>query len=121
VALPAATTLAIGTSDSRSLLPCERRYHTFVAAAGQAYTVRVTAGFAGSVRVRPVPFNGDLYTRTDPPFSDTNLGGTPLPLVSGVERVVPFTTSLNGGGTYVVEIDADGDETGAYTIGLSSP
>ena len=110
------TALAVGASDGGSIAPCERRYHTFAAVVGQAYTVRVTAGFAGSVRVRKLPPNGDVTARADPPFSDSNLGGTPLALAAGVERIVAFTIpgdSLHGSGTYVIEVDADGDATGA--------
>ncbi len=118
------TVLAVGASDGGSIAPCERRYHTFAAVVGQAYTVRVTAGFAGSVRVRKVPPNGDPTARADPPFSDSNVGGTPLALTAGVERVVAFTIpsdSVHGSGTYVIEVDADGDAAGNYSLTLSSP
>jgi hypothetical protein len=63
-------TLAVGAGASGGIAPCERRYYTFAAVAGQAYTVRVTAAFAGSVRVRLLPPNGDVTARTDPPFSN---------------------------------------------------
>jgi len=122
IAPPAA--LAVGASDGGSIAPCERRYHTFAAILGQAYTVRVTAAFVGSVRVRKLPPNGDPTARADPPFSDSNLGGTPLALTAGVERAVAFTIpsdSVHGSGTYVIEIDADGDATGSYSLTLSSP
>jgi PKD repeat protein len=121
VPLAPATALAVGASDGGAIAPCERRYHTFVATAGQAYTVKVTAGFAGSVRVRRAPPNGDLTVRTDPPFSSNNVGGTPLPLVSGVERVVTFTIPANSSGTYIVEIDGDLDASGSYSASLASP
>ena len=84
----------------------------------------MTAGFAGSVRVRKVPPNGDPTARADPPFSDSNLAGTPLALTAGVERVVAFTIpsdSVHGSGTYVIEVDADGDAAGNYSLTLSSP
>jgi hypothetical protein len=104
----------------------QRRARTAPAAAvmGQSYSVKVTAGFAGSVRVRKVPPNGDVTARADPPFSDANLGGTPLPLVAGVERTVTFTIpgdALHGSGTYIVEIDGDGEAAGSYSLSLSSP
>jgi hypothetical protein len=86
--------------------------------------VRVTAGFAGSIRVRKLPPNGDPTAQTDPPFSSNNVGGTPLGLSAGVERVVAFTIpsdSAHGSGTYVIEVDADGDATGSYSLTLSSP
>jgi len=116
--------LAVGASDGGSIAPCERRYHTFAAVVGQAYTVRVTAGFAGSVRIRKVPPNGDATARADPPFSTNNVGGTPLALTAGAERSVAFTIpsdSVHGTGTYVIEVDADGDGTGTYAVSLSSP
>ena len=124
VPLAAPTVLAVGASDAGSIaLPCERRYYSFAAVVGQAYTVRVTAPFAGSVRVRKLPPNGDPTVQTDPP-STNNVGGTPLALTPGVERVVAFTIpsdSAHGSGTYVIEVDADGDATGGYTASLASP
>ena len=83
-----------------------------------------SAAFAGSVRVRKVPPNGDVTARADPPFSDANLGGTPLGLSAGVERTVAFTIpndASHGSGTYVVEIDGNGDEAGSYTLSVTSP
>ena len=76
------------------------------------------------MRVRKVPPNGDVTARADPPFSENNLGGTPLALAAGVERVVTFTIpgdSLHGSGTYIVEVDGDGDAAGSYTRDLASP
>jgi hypothetical protein len=124
VPIAPATTLAVGASDSGSIATCQRRYHTFAAVTGQSYTVKVTAAFAGSVRVRKVPPAGDVTARADPPFSDANLGGTPLGLTAGVERTVTFTIpsdAQHGSGTYIVEIDANGDEAGNYTVSLTSP
>ena len=91
---------------------------------GQAYTVRVTAGFAGSVRVRKVPPNGDVTARADPPFSESNLGGTPLALAAGVERSVTFTIpsdSLHGSGAYIIDVDGDGDAAGPYSVSATTP
>jgi PKD repeat protein len=124
VALAPAAALAIGATDGGGIAPCERRYHTFAAAVGQAYTVRVTAAFAGSVRVRKIAPNGDVTARADPPFSTDNLGATPLALAPGIERAVVFTIpadSQHGSGTYIVEIDADGEGSGSYSLTLASP
>jgi len=124
VPLAPATALGVGSSGSGSIAPCERRYYAFAAVAGQAYTVKVTAEFVGSVRVRKVPPNGDTTIRTDPPFSVNNVGGTPLALAAGVERVVTFTIpsdAAHGSGTYIVEVDADLDGAGSYSLSLASP
>jgi len=84
----------------------------------------VTAAFAGSVRLRKLTPNGDVTTRTDPPFSSNKIAGTPLPLVPGVEKSVVFTVpndAPHGSGTYIVEIDGDGDAAGSYSLSLASP
>ena len=78
----------------------------------------MTAAFAGSVRVYKISTSGDVTIRTP------TLGGTPLGLASGVERVVTFTipaAAPHGSGNYVVEIDGDGEAAGAYTASLASP
>ena len=69
--------------------------------------MRVTAGFTGTLRVRKVVPNGDVTSRIDPPFNTGNVGATPLPLVSGVVRVVSFTIAAGQGGNHVIEIDGD--------------
>ena len=123
VALSPATDLSAGASPtSASLAACERRYHRFAATAGQAYTVRVTAAFAGSVRVRKIPDSGDVTVRSD--TSVYTIGGTPMALAVGVERLVTFTipaTPAPGGGDYVIEVDGDGDGSSAYSVSLTSP
>ena len=119
VPLLPATDLAIGGGPaSASLTPCERRYHQFAGTAGQAYTVRATAAFAGSVRVYKISTSGDVTIRTPA------LGGTPLGLAVGVERVATFTippAAPHGSGTYIVEIDGDGEVAGAFSVSLTSP
>ncbi len=98
---------------------CERKYYTFAGVGGQAYEVRLTALFDGSVRVRKLPPNGDYSVRTDPPFSDNNLGGTPVDFVDGDQEVVAFTipaTTQFGDGTYVIEVDPAGDVTGSFQL-----
>ena len=117
--LPATDLVTGGGPQGASLAPCERRYHQFTGTAGQAYTVRVTAAFAGSVRVYKISTSGDVTIRTA-----ATLGGTPLGLVAGSERVVAFTIPTAaplGSGNYIVEVDGDGDAAGSYTLSLSSP
>jgi hypothetical protein len=125
VALPAALPLALGAAASAGTLsPCQRSYYTFSGTVGQSYTVRVTAGFTGSVRVRKLVPNGDVTARTDPPFNTGNLGGTPSALTSGAERVVTFTipsTAPFSSGTYVIEVDGDDDGAGAFTVQAATP
>ena len=122
VALPAASPISTGAAATNgSLGACQRTFHTFNAVAGTSYTVRVTTGFAGSLRVRKVVPNGDVSARIDPPQNTGNVGGTPLPLVGGVERSVSFTIAAGAGGNHVIEIDGDGDAAGNYTVQLSTP
>ena len=86
--------------------------------AGGSYTLRLTAPFTGSVRIRKEA--SDFTLRTD----TINLGSTPQPLAAGVERVVAFTipaATPHGNGNYVVEIDADGDGDGAYSVFAHDP
>jgi PKD repeat protein len=103
----------------------ERDYANFTGVGGQTYTVRVTAAFAGTVRVRKlVGVAQDFTARTDPPFGVFNLGGTPLALTANTERAVTFTIPNDatfGNGTYIVEVAADGAATGSYTVLLTSP
>ncbi|MEO5882689.1 MAG: hypothetical protein ABIQ06_09775 [Caldimonas sp.] len=117
--LPATDLVAGGGPAGASLAACERRYYRFAATAGQAYTVRVTAAFAGSVRVYKISTLGDATIRTA-----ATVGATPLGLAAGVERVVAFTIPVpapHGSGPYVIEIDGDGDNAGAYSVSLTSP
>ena len=120
VALPLPTDIAVGgSSGPLSLASCERRYLRFAGSAGTAYTLRVTAGFAGRVYIRRQSAFGDWSSRT------ATLGGTPLALTAGTERVVNFTipplSRGFGDGTYVIEVDTDGEATGQVTASLSSP
>ena len=123
VALAPLADLTAGAAPANlSLASCERHYHRITATAGQAFTLRVTAAFAGSVRVRKMPPNGDHTVRSD--TSVYTLAGTPLALSPAVERVLSFTIPASaelGTGNYIVEIDADGDASGAYSLSLATP
>ena len=122
VALAPATAITPGaTATTGSIAACQRAYYTFNAVAGTAYTVRVNAGFTGTVRVRKVVPNGDVTSRTDPPFNTGNVGTTPLQLAANVERVVSFTIAAGQGGNHVIEVDGDGDAAGNFTVSVTSP
>jgi PKD repeat protein len=122
VALASATAIATGAAATTgSIAACQRTYHTFNAVVGTAYTVRVTAGFTGSLRVRKVVPNGDVTARIDPPANTGNVGATPVALTAGVERTVSFTIAAGQGGNHVIEVDGDGDAAGSYTVQLSTP
>jgi hypothetical protein len=123
VAVADATPLTVGTAANGTLAACQRGYHTFAGTAGQAYTVKVTGAFAGEVRVHKL-LGTDPTTRNDPPFGAGNLGGTPLALTANVERAVTFTIGAAapfGTGTYVVDVDAADEATGAYSVIVTSP
>jgi len=99
----------------------ERDYASFAGVGGQTYTLRVTAAFNGTLRVRKLAPNGDYSNRV---AEQNNLGGTPQALAASVERVVSFTipaTTQFGDGSYIVEIGADGSATGAYQVQVTSP
>lgn len=116
VALTLGSAPIAGTIDSDG----ERDYFSFAGIGGQAYTVRVNAAFAGTVRVRKLNPNGDFTNRG---FM-ADLGGTPLTFANGVERVVSFTIPNDAGfgsGTYIVEVVADANATGDYTVRVTSP
>lgn len=102
----------------------ERDYYTFDGSGGQTYTVRVSAGFTGSLRVRKRLPNGDAVQRSDPPLGSFGLAGFPQPLLNGVEKVATFTLPVEapfGNGVYVVEVDADDSATGTYSVSLATP
>lgn len=123
IALKDATPLTVGSAANGTLTECQRGYHTFAGMAGQAYTVKVTGAFAGEVRVHKL-LGTDPSTRNDPPFGAGNLGGTPLALTANVERAVTFTIGAAapfGTGTYVVDVDATDEATGAYSVIVTSP
>jgi hypothetical protein len=99
----------------------ERDYASFAGTAGQAYTLRVTPAFAGTLRVRKQNSTGDWSHRVSEIF---NVGGTPVALAAGVETVLAFTIpddATFGSGTYIVEVAADGAGSGAYTLQIDSP
>jgi hypothetical protein len=96
----------------------ERDYFSFDGAADQAYTVRVTAAFAGTLRVRKLNANGDF---TDRGFNIDVIDPTTA-LASGVEKSVSFAIPAQlGTGTYIVEVVADGEGTGDYSVQITSP
>jgi hypothetical protein len=125
VELAAPSGLTVGApAGNGSLGACERDYFSFAATAGQAYTVRVNATFAGEVRVRKLGANGDYTQRLGSGNLEDNLGGTPLALIANTERVVTFTVPNNatfGTGTYIVEIDGAEDASGTYTVVATTP
>lgn len=123
LAAPTALTLNAAATNS-SLSTCQRGYFNFAGTANQAYTVRVNANFAGTVHVHKLSATGDPTQREASGGDVVNVGGTPLPLVSGVERVVTFTipnTAQHGTGTYIVDVDATEEATGSYTVSVTSP
>jgi hypothetical protein len=125
VELAAPSGLNMGASASNGTLgACERDYFSFAGTAGQAYTVRVNATFAGEVRVRKLSGDGDYTQRLGSGNSEDNLGSTPLALAANTERVVTFTIPNNatfGTGTYIVEVDGTEDVSGNYTISATTP
>lgn len=99
----------------------ERDYFSFDGTGGLSYTVRVTAAFAGTVRVRKRSPNADFTARLN---EMNNLGGTPLGFAAGVELAVPITIPNDaqfGNGVYIVEIVSEGTATGAYSVRVASP
>jgi hypothetical protein len=114
--------LALGAANTAGTIDTdgERDYASFAALGGIEYTVRVTAAFNGTVRVRKLNANGDFTNRG----FQADLGGTPLALANGVERVVSFTIPTAapfGDGTYIIEIAGDAGATGGYTVRVASP
>jgi hypothetical protein len=126
VALAAPTALTLGSAANGALdVPCARRYYSFAGTGGQTYTLRVTAAFTGTVYVRKQAPSGDFTARDGGTFvGNIDVPGSPAALAANIERVLTFTlptTSTFGNGTYVVEIDGDGDATGSFTLQLASP
>jgi hypothetical protein len=123
VDLEAPASLALGGAALQGSLdvPGERDYASFAGTAGQAYTLRVTPAFAGTLRVRKLNPNGDWSSRTG---EILNVGGTPVALAAGAEAVLGFTIPADasfGTGSYIVELAADGGGSGAYSLRIASP
>jgi hypothetical protein len=117
VPLTAGATPTAGTID----IDGERDYASFAGTAGQAYTVRVTPNFAGTLRIRKLNPNGDYTNRTSEIF---NLAATPVALTAGAMTALSFTVPADatfGDGTYLVEVAGDAGATGSYTVQLASP
>jgi hypothetical protein len=114
--LPEPLDIGVGAATTAAALaPCERVEHRFAASAGQVLTATVNAGFAGRVQVRKLGADGT---------PGAVIGPTSAALVAGTPRVVSFTipsTASFGTGDYAIEIDADGEAAGAYSVGLASP
>jgi PKD repeat protein len=101
----------------------ERDFASFTATAGQAFTLRATPAFNGTLHIRKLLPDGNWAARDDV-FGTFSIPGTPLAVSAGAESVFSFTipaTATLGDGTYIVEIAADGNATGAYTMRLTSP
>jgi PKD repeat protein len=101
----------------------ERDFASFNASAGQAFTLRTTAAFAGTVRIRKLSPDGNWAARDDF-FGTFSIPSTPISLAPAVQSVFGFTipaAAPMGDGSYIVEVAADGSATGSYSIELSSP
>lgn len=123
VSLDPPVPLAAGAAPTAGTIDIdgERDFFSFAGTAGQAYTVRVTPNFAGTVRVRKLNPNGDYTNRTSETF---NLAGTPVAMTAGAMATLSFTIPADatfGDGTYLVEVVADAGLTGGYTVQLASP
>ena len=114
---PAADLVVGGAAGSGSLGACQRGYHRWPATIGTSYTVRVTAGFAGQVRI----------TRQSGSDYQTHMERNPgvLSLAPGVERVITGTFSAGeaagSAATFVVEVEGAADAGGSYTVSVTSP
>ena len=122
---PSAVTPGSAVPAQTLATPCDRRYFSFAGTAGQTYTLRVTAGFAGTLYVRKQEASGDWTARSGGTFvGSIDVPGSPASLAADTERVLSFTipsTSALGSGTYIIEIDAEADATGGFTLSLSTP
>ncbi|WP_337867323.1 PKD domain-containing protein [Meiothermus sp.] len=98
-----------GPAQNGTIDVAERDYYRFTAGADQNFTVSVSGGFSGTVRVYPLPPNGD-YT------AGGNLTEFNPPKAFGSHN---FTTPTAG--TYILEIDGSGEASGSYSVSLSSP
>jgi PKD repeat protein len=118
VRLEAPTDLAPGAAATNGSIggAGERDYYRFSATASQAYTVTINAAFNGSVYVRRLMANNNYTDR----FT-TTIATFPRALAAGVPMVASFTIPSDQAGTYVIEVDATGAETGSYTVQLTTP
>ncbi len=118
VRLDAPTDLAPGAAATNGNIGVagERDYYRFSATASQALTVTVNAAFNGNVYVRRLPASGNYTDR----FA-TTIATFPRALAAGVPMVASFTIPSDQAGTYVIEVDATGAETGNYTVQLTTP
>jgi len=118
VRLEAPTDLAPGAAATNGGIggAGERDYYRFSGTASQAYTVTVNAAFNGNVYVRRLLANNNYTDR----FT-TTIATFPRALAAGVPMVASFTIPSDQAGTYVIEVDATGAETGSYTVQLTTP
>ncbi len=114
---PPADLVVGGAPGSGSIQPCTRGFHRWAATIGTTYTVRVTADFAGTVRVTRQA-GSDFATH-----AERNPGV--LRLVPGVETVLSDTfragEALGSAATFVVDVEGDLDASGSYTVTVSTP
>lgn len=116
--------LTLGAAAATGIIdtPAERDYFSFAGTGGQSYTVRVTAAFNGVLRVKKLTTDGNYtYSSNLSPFL---VPGFPTTFASGIEKVVAFTIPADatfGNGTYIVDIDADADATGDYSVQVTTP
>lgn len=122
---PVALTVGAPAVSGAIAQVAERDYFTFDGVGGQTYTVRVAAGFNGTLRVRRLQSDGDFTVRSDAPFGVFGLTGFPVVITpSATEQASTFTIPAAapfGDGVYVVEVDADESGTGTYTVRMTTP
>lgn len=123
VSLDAPVPLSAGAAPTAGTIDIdgERDYFSFTGTGGQAYTVRVTPSFSGTVRVRKLNPTGDFTNRAS---EILNLAGTPAAVTAGATATLSFTIPADatfGNGTYIVEVVAGAGSTGGYTVQLTSP
>lgn len=87
----------------------ERDYYRFTATANQNFTLNVSGGFAGTVRVYKLPPNGD-YT-----------AGSNLPEFNPPKAFGSHSFTIPSDGTYLIEVDGSNEATGDYSVSLSAP
>jgi PKD repeat protein len=102
-------------------VPGERDYYRFEATIGQTFTITATSpAFTGTLRVHKLSTTLD-FSRADGGsyiFGGLSSGGI-KPL--GTHGFTIPNTANGGTGTYIIEIDATGAQTGAYSVALNSP